>query len=64
MAKYIHTSGQTLQTEGTRYTITSANGDISQVADLSNWTDNAERWIDNDIKAGLYDGYTKLEEGM
>ena len=60
MAKYINVNGQTLETEGTRYTITSANGNISRVADLSNWTDNAERWIDNDIKAGLYEGYRKV----
>jgi hypothetical protein len=63
MAKYTHHNGQTIQTEGTRYTITSANGNVTQTADLSNWTDNAEKWIDNDIKAGLYDGYTKEEEG-
>ena len=62
MAKYTHPNGQTITTEGTRYTITSANGNVTQTADISNWTDNAEKWIDNDIKAGLYDGYTK-EEG-
>ena len=59
MAKYTHPNGQTITTEGTRYTITSANGNVTQTADISNWTDDAERWIDNDIKAGLYDGYIK-----
>ena len=60
MAKYIHANGQTIETEGTRYTITSENGNISRVADISNWTDNAEKWIDNDIKAGLYVGFSKV----
>jgi hypothetical protein len=60
MARYINTnSGQTIETEGTRYTITSQNGDITRTADISNWTDNAEKWIDNDIKAGLYNGFIK-----
>lgn len=62
MAKYTHTNGQTMETQGTRYTITSANGNISRVADISNWTDSAEKWIDNDIKAGLYEGYKKVIE--
>ena len=62
MAKYINTNGETLETSGTRYTITSASGDIQRTADISNWCNDAEKWIDNDIKSGFYVGFKKAEE--
>jgi len=60
MAQYTNTNGQTIVTQGTRYTITSANGNIQRTADISNWSSNAEQWIDNDIKSGLYQGFVKV----
>jgi len=59
MAIYKNTNGETIETNGTRYTITSADGNIQRTADISKWTSNAEQWIDNDIKQGLYNGFVK-----
>ena len=50
-------SGDTLETIGSIYRIT--NGDYLRTVDLSKWTDNAEQWIDNDIKQGYYEGFVK-----
>ena len=60
MATYIHTDGRIIKTNGTRYTVTNANGDVIQSADISCWSGNAEKWIDNDIKNGFYVGYKKV----
>jgi hypothetical protein len=60
MAKYIHTDGRIIETNGTRYTVTDADGNVMQSADISRWSGNAEKWIDNDIKNGFYVGYKKV----
>jgi hypothetical protein len=60
MAKYIHTDGRIIETNGTRYTVTDADGNVIQSADISRWSGNAEKWIDNDIKNGFYVGYKKV----
>lgn len=60
MAKYIHTDGRIIETNGTRYKVTNADGDVIQSADISRWSGNAEKWIDNDIKNGFYVGYKKV----
>lgn len=60
MAKYFHENGDTIETEGTRYTVT-VSGIVMTKADISKWSSNAEKWIDNDILAGYYDGFKKVE---
>ncbi len=60
MAKYLHKNGDTIETEGTRYTVI-VNGIVMTKADISKWSSNAEKWIDNDILAGYYDGFKKVE---
>jgi len=59
MAKWINKNGDTIETNGAIYTVTK-NG-TSTTTDISKWTYNAEAWINNDIKAGYYNGYKKLE---
>lgn len=60
MATYIHIDGRIIETNGTRYIVKSPDGEIIQSADISRWSGNAERWIDNDIKNGFYVGYKKV----
>ena len=59
MARWINADGDTIETNGATYTVTK-NG-ISNIADISKWSSNAEKWIENDIKAGYYKNYKKVE---
>jgi len=61
MAKYINNNGDTIETNGSTYVKTV--GGIRFVAtDISKWSSNAEKWIDNDILAGYYAGFKKVVE--
>jgi hypothetical protein len=55
MAKWINAKGDTITTSGSIYTIT--KGGFSSNCDVSKWTDNAEKWIRNDIKSGYYSDF-------
>ena len=58
MAKYIHPNGDTIETNGSQYITT---GTTERKCDISRWSDDAEKWIDNDIKAGYYEGFVKMK---
>jgi hypothetical protein len=59
MAKYIHNNGDTIETNGMKYTVI-RNG-VEQYFDLTHWAKNAEGHIDGDIRAGYYAGFKKVE---
>lgn len=59
MTQYINNNGDTIETNGSCYTIT-RNG-ITLHTDVSKWQSSAETWIDNDIRAGYYEGFKKVE---
>jgi hypothetical protein len=61
MATWTHPNGDTITTEGTTYTVTQ-NG-VSRTVDVERWTNNAERWMWNDIKEGYYMGFLLKTEG-
>ena len=52
MATWRNAKGDTITTEGTKYTIT-RNG-VEITTDVSKWHHSAELWIQNDIKSGYY----------
>lgn len=58
MTTYIHNNGDTIQTSGSCYAVT-RNG-ITLQADVIKWQESAEAWIDNDIRAGYYEGFKKV----
>jgi hypothetical protein len=61
MATWTHPNGDIITTEGTTYTVTQ-NGE-SRTVDVERWTNNAEKWMWNDIKDGYYMGFVlKTEE--
>lgn len=60
MAIYKHANGDTIKTSGTVY-IKTVDGIQFAPTDISKWTQNAEKWIDNDILAGYYAGFKKVE---
>jgi hypothetical protein len=64
MAKYTHPSGGVITTKGSVYTLqTTPFGEATDnetSIDISKWSDNAETWIDNDIKDGYYQGFEKV----
>ena len=60
MSKWINAQGYTITTRGTVYTI-NRNGNTWST-DVSRWTDSAEQWIRNDIKAGHYEGFKEVTE--
>lgn len=57
MAIYTHSNGDTIETDGSKYTVTKSGIAIS--ADVSKWQSSAEVWIDADIRAGYYTGFKK-----
>ena len=59
MALYENASGDSIKTEGMKYTVTRNN--VEQNFDLSHWAKNAEDHIDGDIWAGYYLGFKKVE---
>ena len=59
MARWVNSNGDTIETTGTTYVVTEKG--ISRNSDISKWSSNAEQWIENDIKAGYYQGFKKLE---
>ena len=61
MAKYKHIDGESIETNGTEYRWMDSSGEVITKADISPWSNNAERWIDNDIKSGYYKGFKKVE---
>lgn len=61
MAKYINDKGDTIETNGSVY-IKTIQGISFVETDISKWSGNAEKWIDNDIVAGYYAGFKKVEE--
>ena len=58
MTKYIHPNGDTIETDGARYTVTRSG--VERNADVSKWGKTAEAHIDGDIKAGYYAGFRKV----
>ncbi len=60
MAKWIHPNGDTIETNGTVYTV--IQNDKPRSADVYRWNNSAERWIENDIRDGYYQGFTRVEE--
>lgn len=57
MATYNNNNGDQITTNGATYTV--INNGVTSTRDLTKWTDNAEQWIDNDIKSGYYEGFVK-----
>ena len=62
MAIYIHDNGDTIETSNNVYRIFDANKILIRFADISKWSSNAEKWIDNDIASGYYAGFRKVGE--
>jgi hypothetical protein len=60
MAKYINANNDTIETIGSIY-IKTVDGIKFAPTDISKWSSNAEKWIDNDILAGYYAGFKKVE---
>ena len=60
MAMYLHPNGDTIETNGTVY-VKTISGIAFAPTDISKWSDDAEKWIDNDIAAGYYSGFKKVE---
>jgi hypothetical protein len=60
MAIYKNNLGDTIETSGSVY-VKTVDGIKFAPTDISNWTQNAEKWIDNDILAGYYAGFKKVE---
>ena len=58
MARYENSNGDTIETNGSQYITT---GTTERKCDISRWSDDAEKWIDNDIKDGYYQGFKKVE---
>ena len=58
MAQWINAKGDTITTSGSIYTITKSG--FSSNCDVSKWTDNAEKWIRNDIKSGYYSDFKEV----
>jgi len=61
MAKYINKDGDTIETSGSVY-IKTISGVKFTPTDISKWAKDAEKWIDNDILAGYYEGFKKMEQ--
>lgn len=61
MALYKNTNGETIETVGTEYRLINSSGELKSKADISPWSNSAERWIDNDIQSGYYKGFKKVE---
>lgn len=57
MTKYTHPNGDTIETDGQKFTVTRSG--VEQNTDLSHWNKNAEGHIDGDIRAGYYAGFKK-----
>lgn len=60
MAKWIHPNGDSIETNGATYIVT-ING-APRITNISKWSDNAEKWITNDLAEGFYSGFKKVEE--
>jgi len=60
MARYEHANGEVIEATGTRYQVLNALGEVVRGADISRWADDAEKWIDNDLKDGYYAGFVKV----
>jgi hypothetical protein len=58
MAQWKNANGDTITTNGTVYTITK-NG-YSSNCDVSRWSNDAEKWIRNDIKSGYYSDFKEV----
>lgn len=63
MAKYINDNGDMIETNGSVYTKI-IDGITFVSTDISKWSNNAEKWIDNDIAAGYYQGFKKVKENQ
>jgi len=61
MAKYLNKDGDSIETSGSLY-IKTIGGVKFVPTDISKWAPNAEKWIDNDIRAGYYEGFKKVEQ--
>jgi hypothetical protein len=62
MAKYTHPNGGTITTNGSQYTVaTTPDGhpNPARTVDVFRWNKSAEKWIDNDIASGYYEGFEK-----
>lgn len=56
--RYVHPNGDVIETTGAGlFTVT--QNSITRPVDVSRWTLNTERWIENDIRAGYYEGFVK-----
>ena len=60
MTKWINKKGDTITVSGSVYTITK-NGHVSN-CDVSRWSNDAEKWIRNDIKSGYYSDFREVKE--
>jgi len=58
MAKWENANGDTITTEGTIYTI--VKDGVERKADVSRWTNSAEKWIESDIKNDHYEGFKRV----
>lgn len=58
MSKWTHPNGDTITTEGTKYTVTTRG--TERRADVGRWTLSARDWILSDIKAGYYQGFKEV----
>jgi hypothetical protein len=62
MTTYKNPEGETIETAGHVYRIFDANGILVRSVDVAKWGYQAEKWIDNDIAAGYYKGFTKVAQ--
>jgi len=60
MATYIHPNGEKIVAKFAFVSYYDAQGELKRGTDLTKWTLNAEKWIDNDIKGGYYQGFIKV----
>jgi hypothetical protein len=65
MATYKNPNGDQIITNGSTYTFYENyfNHHMEKRAsvDVSKWSNNAEKWIDNDIQNGYYSDYKKVD---
>jgi hypothetical protein len=60
VATYINDNGDTIETNNSVYSIFDVNKILIRFVDVSKWSSNAEKWIDNDIASGYYAGFRKV----
>jgi hypothetical protein len=63
MATYANEkTGETIITNFIYVSYYNAEGELTRRTQIDKWTQDAEKWIDNDIESGYYAGFKKITQ--